>query len=69
MQQIDRVAKKFNHLDEFIWFHLVWCKKKRIAMSTRDSEFSQLRQIMNVDDKFNSKFEIDEQKEKKQKKR
>jgi hypothetical protein len=38
-------------------------------MSIRNSEFSQLRQIMNIDDKSDSKFEIDEQKRKKQKKR
>ncbi len=28
MQRIDRVAKKLNRFDEFIWFHFVWCKKK-----------------------------------------
>jgi hypothetical protein len=38
-------------------------------MSTRDSEFNQLRQIMNIDDKSDSKFEVDEQKKEKQKKR
>jgi hypothetical protein len=38
-------------------------------MSTRDSEFNQLRQIMNIDDKFDSKFEVNEQKKEKQKKR
>jgi hypothetical protein len=38
-------------------------------MSTRDSKFSQLRQVMNIDDKSDSKFEINEQKREKQKKR
>jgi hypothetical protein len=38
-------------------------------MSIRDSELNQLRQIMNIDDKSDSKFEIDEQKREKQKKR
>jgi mevalonate kinase len=69
MQRVDRVAKEFDRLDEFIWFHFVWCKEERIAMSTRNSEFNQLRQIMNIDDKSDSKFEIDEQKREKQKKR
>jgi superfamily II DNA or RNA helicase len=69
MQRADRVAKKFDCLDEFIWFHLVWCKEERIAMSIRNSEFNQLRQIMNIDDKSDSKFEINEQKREKQKKR
>jgi hypothetical protein len=44
-------------------------QKKKVAMSIRDSEFSQLRQIMNIDDKSDSKFEVNEQKRKKQKKR
>jgi hypothetical protein len=38
-------------------------------MSTRDSKFNQLRQIMNMNDKFESKFELDEKKKEKQKKR
>jgi hypothetical protein len=69
MQRIDRVAKKSNRLDEFIWFHFVWCKEKRAATSTRDSKFNQLRQIMNINDKFDSKFELNEQKREKQKKK
>jgi hypothetical protein len=69
MQRIDRIAKKSNRLDEFIWFHLVWCKEKRAATSTWDSRFSQLRQIMNINDKFDSKFELNEQKREKQKKK
>jgi superfamily II DNA or RNA helicase len=40
MQRADRVARKFDRFDEFIWFHFVWCKKKEIAMSTRNSEFN-----------------------------
>jgi hypothetical protein len=40
MQRTDRVAKKFDHFDEFIWFHFVWCKKKKIAMSTRSLKFN-----------------------------
>ncbi len=36
-------------------------------MSTRDSEFNQLRQVMNMNDKFDSKFELNEEKRKKQK--
>jgi hypothetical protein len=69
MQRVDRVAKKSNRLDEFIWFYLVWCKEKRAATSTRDSKFNQLRQIMNINDKFDSKFESNEQKREKQKKK
>jgi hypothetical protein len=38
-------------------------------MSIRNSKFNQLRQIMNINDKFNSKFEVNEQKREKQKKR
>jgi hypothetical protein len=60
MQRADRVAKEFDRFDEFIWFYFVWCKEERVAMSTRDSEFNQLRQIMNIDDKSDSKFEVNE---------
>jgi hypothetical protein len=37
-------------------------------MSARDSKLSQLRQMMNMNDKSNLKFELNEEKEKKQKK-
>jgi hypothetical protein len=40
MQRVDRVAKKLNRFDEFIWFYLVWSKEKRVATSTWDSKFS-----------------------------
>jgi superfamily II DNA helicase RecQ len=43
MQRVDRVVRKSDCLDEFIWFHLVWCKEEKAVMSTRDSEFNQLR--------------------------
>ncbi len=65
MQRIDRVAKKLNRFDEFIWFHFVWCKEERAATSTRNSKFNQWRQIMNINDKFDSKFELNEQKKSK----
>ncbi len=68
MQRADRVAKKLNRFNEFIWFHFVWCKKERVATSIRNSKFNQLRQIMNINDKFDSKFELNEQKREKQKK-
>jgi hypothetical protein len=38
-------------------------------MSTRDSELSQLRQVMNMNDKFDSEFELDEKKREEQKKK
>jgi hypothetical protein len=38
-------------------------------MSVRDSKLSQLRQVMNMNDKSDSKFELDEEKREKQKKR
>ncbi len=69
MQRIDHVAKKLNCLDEFIWFHLVWCKEERVATLIRDLKFNQLRQIMNINDKFDSKIELNEQKKEKQKKK
>ncbi len=68
MQRADRVAKESNRFDEFIWFHFVWCKEKRVATSTRDLKFNQLRQIMNINDKFNSKFELNEQKKRNKRK-
>ncbi len=37
-------------------------------MSARDSKLSQLRKMMNMNDKSNLKFELNEEKEKKQKK-
>ncbi len=38
-------------------------------MSIRDSKFSQFRQVMNMNDKSDSKFELNEEKREKQKKR
>jgi hypothetical protein len=38
-------------------------------MSTRDSELNQLRQVMNMNDKSDSEFELDEKKKEEQKKR
>jgi hypothetical protein len=38
-------------------------------MSIRDSRFNQLRQVMNMNDKFDSKFKLNEKKRKKQKKK
>jgi superfamily II DNA/RNA helicase len=69
MQRADRVVRKFDRLDEFIWFHLVWCKKERAVMSIRDSKLNQFRQVMNMNDKSDSKFELDEEKKEKQKKK
>ncbi len=68
MQRVNRVVRESDRLDEFIWFHLVWCKEERAVMSARDSKLSQLRQMMNMNDKSNLKFELNEEKEKKQKK-
>jgi hypothetical protein len=68
MQRVDRVVKEFDRFDEFTWFYFVWCKEKRAVMSIRDSEFNQLRQMMNMNDKFDSKFELNEKKEKNKKK-
>jgi hypothetical protein len=36
-------------------------------MSIQNSKFNQLRQIMNINDKFDSKFELNEQKKRKKK--
>jgi hypothetical protein len=68
MQRADRVVRKFDRLDEFIWFHFVWCKEEKVVMSARDSKLNQLRQVMNMNDKFDSKFELNEEKREKQKK-
>jgi hypothetical protein len=38
-------------------------------MSTRDSEFNQFRQMMNMNDKSDSKFKLNEKKRKKKKKK
>jgi hypothetical protein len=38
-------------------------------MSARDSKLNQLRQVMNMNNKSDSKFELNEEKRKKQKKR
>ncbi len=38
-------------------------------MSIRDSKLNQLRQMMNMNDKSDSKFELNEEKREKQKKR
>jgi hypothetical protein len=68
MQRADRVVKEFDRFDEFIWFHFVWCKKEKVVMSIRDSKLSQFRQVMNINDTSDSKFELNEKKKKNEKK-
>ncbi len=73
MQRIDRATKNSNRIDEFIWFHSKWCKKKKSIRFNFVAESSQFRIVTNANElknNFNSKTKMnDEEKRTQVKKR
>ncbi len=47
MQRIDRTTKNSNRIDEFIWFHSKWCKKKKSIRFNFVVESNQFRIVTN----------------------
>jgi hypothetical protein len=64
MQRIDRTTKNLNRINEFIWFHSKWCKKKKSIRFNFVVESSQLRIVTNASElknNFNSKTKINDE--------
>jgi hypothetical protein len=64
MQRVDRATKNSDRIDEFIWFHSKWCKKKRLIRSNFVAESSQLRIVTNANElknNFNSKTKMNDE--------
>jgi hypothetical protein len=67
MQRIDRATKNSDRIDEFIWFHSKWYKKKRSTRFNLVVESSQLRIVTNANElknNFNSKTKMNDEEKK-----
>jgi hypothetical protein len=65
MQRVDRATTDLNRIEEFIWFHSIWCKKERSTRFNFVVESSQFRNVMNANElknKFNSKTKMNDEK-------
>jgi hypothetical protein len=67
MQRIDWATKDSDRIDEFIWFHSKWCKKKRSIRLNLVVESSQFRIVTNASElknNFSSKTKVNDEKKK-----
>ncbi len=65
MQRVDRATKDSDRIEEFIWFHSIWCKKERSTRFNLVAESSQFRNVTNANElknKFNSKTKMNDEK-------
>jgi hypothetical protein len=50
MQRIDRATKDSDRVEEFIWFHSIWCKKAKLTrfnLVVKSSQFEMSQTRMN----------------------
>jgi hypothetical protein len=69
MQRVDRATKNSNRIEEFIWFHSIWCKKEKSTHFNLVAESSQLRNVTNANElknRFSSKTKMNDEKRKTQ---
>ncbi len=69
MQRIDRATKDSDRIEEFIWFHSIWCKKEKSIRFNLVAESSQFRNVTNANElknKFSSKTKMNDEKRKTQ---
>jgi hypothetical protein len=64
MQRVDRATKDSDRIDEFIWFHSKWYKKKKSIRFNLVAESSQFRTVTNASElknNFNSKTKVNDE--------
>jgi hypothetical protein len=69
MQRVDRATKNSDRIEEFIWFHSIWYKKKSSTRFNFVAESSQFRNVTNANklkNKFSLKTKINDEKRKTQ---
>jgi hypothetical protein len=65
MQRVDRATKDSNRIEEFLWFHSIWCKKERSIRLNFAAESSQFRNVTNANEsknRFSSKTKMNDEK-------
>jgi hypothetical protein len=64
MQRVDRTTKDSDLINEFIWFHSKWYKKKKSTRFNFVAESSQFRIVTNASElknNFNSKTKVNDE--------